>query len=116
MSGNGNSFVDIITAAVGLGGLAIGIITYYWAQVSQRKEALFPIMNEFDSSQEIRIAKSILDDFIISKQSDWDDTINEYSFAWDEIPGGPPADNFKRFLVEKLAVVTIIVDYEKNQD
>jgi hypothetical protein len=104
MSGNGISSVDVITAAVGIGGLAVGIITYYWAQVSRRKEALFPIINEFDSSQEMRIAKLILDDFIIPKEDEWSHTINEYCFAWDEFPGGPAADNFKRFLVEKFAV------------
>jgi hypothetical protein len=85
LTGDGNLLRDISTVAVGIGGLAIGIITYYWAQVSRRKEALFPLMEQFDSSEGMSIAKTILDDFIITSQPEWKNTINEFSFIWDEI-------------------------------
>jgi hypothetical protein len=53
----------IIPATVGLFGLIWGTHTYKDSQILKRKEILFPLMEEFDKSQPMIVAKKILDDF-----------------------------------------------------
>lgn len=54
-------FVDWILASAGIGGLIWGIYTYREGQIAKRVEILFPLIREFDTSEEMILAKEILD-------------------------------------------------------
>jgi hypothetical protein len=56
----------LIPTAVGAVGAFWAIFTYREAQKLKRKEILFPLIDEFDNSKKMFLAKSILDDFTCS--------------------------------------------------
>jgi len=56
----------LIPTVVGGVGAFWGIFTYREAQKLKRKEILFPLIDEFDNSKKMFLAKSILDDFTCS--------------------------------------------------
>jgi hypothetical protein len=101
----------VIPSVVAAGGFAWGIHTYRRGQDLKRKEILFSLIEEFDKSQSLDLAKKILDDFsYIRLDGDvwlgWYnkaslDTILRYHteriFNWNEVPGNDEA-NLRRFL------------------
>jgi hypothetical protein len=112
-----------IPTAVGLGGFIWGIHTYRQGQNLKRKEILFPLIEEFDKTEDHMVyAKKLLhpDGFSIFLKDEKQeknigpyyggqalDTIlrihGELIFRWDNIPG---VDEFhlKQFLNEKLTL------------
>ena len=52
-----------IPTLAGIFGVFWGTHTYRESQVLKRKEIVFPLMDEFDGSEKMEVAKRILDDF-----------------------------------------------------
>jgi hypothetical protein len=55
--------MTIIPTAAGIFGVVWGTHTYRESQVLKRKEIIFPLIDMFDRSEKMEIAKRILDDF-----------------------------------------------------
>jgi hypothetical protein len=56
----------LIPTAVGAVGLTQALYTYKENQKAKRKEIIFPLIDEFDNSEDLFLAKAILDDFTCS--------------------------------------------------
>jgi hypothetical protein len=61
----------LIAAVVALVGFIWGLITYKKDQNLRRKDVIFPLINEFDESEQMKIAKYLLDDKKIERHPDW---------------------------------------------
>jgi hypothetical protein len=61
----------LIAAVVVLVGFFWGLITYKKDQTLRRKDVIFPLINEFDESKQMKIAKYLLDDKKIERGPDW---------------------------------------------
>jgi hypothetical protein len=53
----------VIPSAVGAVTASVGIFTYWRGQQLRRKDILFPLIEEMDSSKSLFLAKAVLDDF-----------------------------------------------------
>jgi hypothetical protein len=62
----------LIAGAVALAGFFWGLITYKKDQNLRRKDVIFPLINEFDESKNMKIAKYLLDDKKIERGPDWE--------------------------------------------
>lgn len=112
----GSLLITIVSAVAGVLGAVVAVITYYWAQILRRKESLFPLIDKFNSSNDMMIAKKILDGFVIDKEDllvdkdkDLKHGINEYSFNWEIICTTRDKDNnelnnLKNFLKREFAL------------
>jgi hypothetical protein len=61
----------IIPTAAGLGGLIWAVYTYRESLFLKRKDIIFPLIDEFDNSKEMKYAKDILDDRTIKPKKLW---------------------------------------------
>jgi hypothetical protein len=61
----------LIAGAVALAGFFWGLVTYKKDQDLRRKDVIFPLINEFDESKQMKIAKYLLDDKKIERGPDW---------------------------------------------
>ncbi|NOJ27041.1 MAG: hypothetical protein DA330_03405 [Nitrososphaera sp.] len=90
-----------IPTGVGLGGFLWGIHTYRQGQNLKRKDILFSLIDEFDKSKKMDLAKKILDGFSYARMDGdiWVGWYNKTSldvilryhqkfiFDWDKVPG-----------------------------
>ena len=61
----------LIGAGAGLGGFIWGLQTYKKDQHLRRKDIIFPLIKEFDESEQMKYAKDLLDDKTICPQCNW---------------------------------------------
>ena len=92
-------FADNIVPIIGIGTLIIAIFTYHRAQISKRADVIFPLINEFDTSKNMKFAKEILDnqDVKVTKEGpSWNkgdlklilripDNDESYSYSYEQI-------------------------------
>ncbi|MGE4119373.1 MAG: hypothetical protein AB7F29_16005 [Candidatus Nitrosocosmicus sp.] len=102
------SLSDLLTFMVGAAGFAVAFFTYRWSNLTRRKEALLPLIEKFENNKTLKIAKDILDDYVINNNWDkdniWHDSIDKYSFDWiklKKIDSGE-IDKFLNFLNKKF--------------
>jgi hypothetical protein len=55
--------IPLISAVVGVITLYQAVNTYKENQIAKRKDIIFPLIDEFDNSEDLFLAKAILDDF-----------------------------------------------------
>lgn len=61
----------LLATAFGIGGLFWGIYTYRGSQTLKRQQILFPLIKEFDKSNEMSIAKALLDNYYVTPRKGW---------------------------------------------
>jgi hypothetical protein len=61
----------LIAAIAGVTGLFWAVFQYRQGQIERRKTTLFELVEDFDSSDAIKPAKMILDDYYLNSQDGW---------------------------------------------
>ena len=102
-----NPVLDWLGFLIGAGGFTVAVLTFQRSNLTRRKEALIPMIERFENCKAMKMAKDLLDNYVINdswedKDTKWNDPISRCSFEWDSIiTAKKEQEKLSKFLSDK---------------